>query len=84
MEAEQKENIMAKKIKDSQLEKKLRWQDVCPTCLKYDHPDHPPECECCKGDGITEGILCELTRMDQESDPDDFKCDAYQRKLPLQ
>ena len=74
---------MTQKVKDSQLEKRVTWQDVCPTCLKYDHPEHPSECECCKENGITESILCELTRMDQENDPDDFKCDAYQQRLPL-
>ncbi|OGP73516.1 MAG: hypothetical protein A2V86_04555 [Deltaproteobacteria bacterium RBG_16_49_23] len=75
---------MTKKAINPKLDRRIRWQEVCSTCLKYDHPDHTPECECCQKSGITEGILCKLTRMDQGNDLDDFKCDAYQRKLPLQ
>jgi hypothetical protein len=75
---------MPKKVLNAKPERRIRWQDICPTCLKYDHPNDSPDCECCKKSGITEGILCELTRMDQENDPDGFRCEAYQRKLPLQ
>jgi len=75
---------MTKKALNPELERRIRWQEICPTCLKYDHPYRPPECECCKENDIPEGILCELTRMDQENDMDDFKCDAYQQKVPLQ
>ena len=63
---------------------KVKWQDVCPTCVKYDHPDHSPDCEHCRKYGITEDILCTLNRMDQEDDPHDFQCDAYQPKQSLQ
>jgi hypothetical protein len=64
--------------------KKVTWQDVCLTCVKYDHPDHPPDCEHCRKHGITEDILCTLNRMDQEDDPHDFQCGAYQPKQLLQ
>ena len=82
--ANRERDNMTKKVPNPKLDKRIRWQEVCPTCLRYDRPNHPPECECCKENDITEGILCELTRMDQENDTDDFRCDAYQRKVPLQ
>ncbi len=84
MEAARKDNIMAQEVENSRLGKRVGWQEVCPTCLKYDNLDRLPECEHCKENGVTEGILCELTRMDQENDPDDFQCGAYQRKSPLE
>lgn len=62
--------------------KKIGWQDVCPTCVKYDHHDHTPDCEHCRDFGVTERIICDLTRDDQEDDPGDFQCDAYQPKQP--
>lgn len=64
--------------------KRLRWQDICPSCIKYDYPDHQPECKHCQERGITESILCSLTRMDQEEDQEDFRCDAFQAKHLVQ
>lgn len=75
---------MAKNTKNPMVPNRIRWQDICPTCLKYDYPNHPPECEHCRKYGISEEILCELTRMDQEDDPDDFQCGAYQPRHPIQ
>ena len=66
------------------MNKKIGWRDVCPTCTKYDHPDHQPDCEHCREAGVTEDVLCQLTRMDQEEDPTDFQCDAYAPKQSLQ
>jgi len=64
--------------------KKVTWQDICPTCVKYDHPAHSQNCDLCRQFGVTEDILCTLNRMDQEGDPGDFQCDAYQPKHPPQ
>ena len=75
---------MAKRPKNAKGPNKINWQEICPTCLSYDHPDQFPECEHCGKNGITEGILCELTRMDQEDDLNDFQCGAYQPKYPVQ
>ena len=75
---------MTKNRKNAKTPKRIRWEEFCPTCLKYDHPDQSPECEHCRENGITEGILCELTRMDQEDDPNDFQCGAYEPKYPMQ
>jgi len=58
----------------------VRWQDVCETCLSYDYPDHPHACKHCKASGITEGMLCMLTRDDQEGEPHDFECSNYRPK----
>ena len=74
---------MVKNTENPRKSKRIRWQEICPTCLKYDYPNHPPECKYCKENGITEGILCDLTRMDQEDDPNDFQCGAYQPKNSL-
>lgn len=63
---------------------KIGWQIICPTCVKYEHPNHPPDCDLCRQHGVTENILCSLTRMDQENDFGDFRCDAYEPKHPLQ
>ncbi len=63
---------------------RIGWQLICPTCVKYEHPDHSPDCDLCRQYGVTENILCTLTRMDQEDDPDDFRCDGYEPKQPLQ
>jgi hypothetical protein len=63
---------------------KIGWQFICPTCVKYEYPDHLPDCDFCRLHGVTENILCKLTRMDQEECPDDFRCDAYEPKQPLQ
>ena len=70
-------------MKNSRLHKRIGWQEICPSCVKYDFPDHPPDCKDCRENGVTEGILCELTWMDQEDDPNDFQCGAYQPKHPL-
>jgi len=78
------EDAMEKPIRRSKTIKKIRWQDICPNCVKYDHPDHSPDCDLCRKSGITENILCTLNRMDQEDDPGDFQCDAYQPKYPPQ
>ena len=67
----------------SQKVKKVSWQDICPTCIKYDHPDQSPDCDLCRKSGITEDILCTLNRMDQEDDPHDFQCGAYQPRQTL-
>jgi hypothetical protein len=56
---------------------KLRWQDLCPTCAKYNQPSHKPDCECCRELDISESVLCDLNRMDQENAPGDFECGAY-------
>lgn len=74
---------MPKNTQHSSLHKRIGWKEVCPTCLKFCNSDRFPEFEHCRENGITEGILCELTRMDQEDDPDDFQCGAYQPKHPL-
>ncbi len=63
---------------------KIGWQFICPTCVKYEHHDHSPDCEICRQHGVTENILCALTRMDQEDDLGDFRCGAYEPKQPLQ
>jgi len=68
----------------SKTHKKVTWKDVCPTCVKYDHPDHSPDCDLCRQFGITENILCTLNRMDQEQAAGDFECDAYQPKYSQQ
>jgi hypothetical protein len=36
---------MPKNTKDSIVPERIRWQDICPACLKYDYPNHSPECE---------------------------------------
>ena len=64
--------------------KKVNWQDVCPTCVKYDRADHSPDCDLCRKFEVTEDILCTLNRMDQEDEPHDFQCGAYKPKQPLQ
>ena len=75
---------MKKVIKKPRNHKRIGWQEICPTCVKHDYPDHPPDCEHCKKNGITEGVLCALNRMDQEDDPEDFNCDACQPKQSVQ
>ena len=60
------------------------WKDVCPSCVKFDYPDHPTGCPHCLKLGITEDILCALTREDQEDDPNDFQCGSYKPKQPVQ
>jgi hypothetical protein len=72
------------KTRRSSIRRKIGWQVICPTCIKYDYPDHLPDCDPCRELGITENILCTLNRMDQEDAPNDFQCEAYQPKLPLQ
>jgi len=62
---------------------KIGWQIICPTCMKYEHPNHSPDCDLCRRHRVTENFLCDLTRMDQEEDPDDFRCDAYEPKQLL-
>ena len=71
---------MAKDRARSRPHKKIRWQDICPTCVKYDHPDHLPDCDPCQEFGVTENILYTLNRMDQEQAAGDLECDAYQPK----
>lgn len=66
------------------MKKKISWQDTCPSCVKYDHHDHTPNCKHCRKHGVTERTLCDLNRADQENDPEDFQCDAYQPKQPIQ
>ncbi len=68
----------------SRSRKKIGWRVICPTCIKYDYPDYPPDCDHCRQYGVTENILCTLNRMDQEEDPADFQCDAYKPKQALQ
>ena len=75
---------MAKDRTRSSPHKKIRWQDICPTCAKYDHPDQSPDCDLCRKFGVTENILCTLNRMDQEQAAGDFECDAYQPKYSQQ
>jgi len=70
-----------KRLRDHE---KIGWQLICPTCVKYEHPGHSPDCDLCRQHGVTENILCNLTRMDQENDLGDFRCDAYEPKQPLQ
>jgi hypothetical protein len=75
---------MTPKTKYSKSHKRIKWQEICPSCMKHDNPDRFPDCECCRENKVTEGILCKLTRMDQEDDPNDFQCGAYQPKYPIQ
>ncbi len=62
------------------MNKKIKWQEVCPSCVKYEYPAHHPDCACCRKHGVTENILCELNRMDQEHDVADFQCGAFTPK----
>ncbi|MFH0799510.1 MAG: plasmid pRiA4b ORF-3 family protein [Pseudomonadota bacterium] len=64
--------------------KKAGWKDVCPTCVKYEYSDHAPDCPHCRKLGVTEDLLCMLTRDDQENDPGSFQCGSYQPKQPAQ
>ena len=68
----------------ARIRKKIGWQVICPTCVKYDHSDDSPDCELCRKFGVTENILCTLTRKDQENDRRDFECDAYQPRQQCQ
>ena len=64
--------------------KVITWKDVCPNCIKYDYPDHAPKCEHCLENGVTESVLCDLNRMDQEGEGADFQCDAFIPKQGVQ
>ena len=75
-----KECMMTKTKTESRTHKKIGWQVICPTCLKFDQPKQTPDCDLCRKYGVTENILCTLTRKDQEKDPGDFQCDAYHSK----
>ncbi|MBM4307212.1 MAG: hypothetical protein FJ115_01295 [Deltaproteobacteria bacterium] len=75
---------MQSRIGRSRDREKIGWQIICPTYVKYEHPNHSPDCNICRQHGVTENILCTLTRMDQEGDSDNFCCDAYEPKQPLQ
>ncbi len=79
-----REYTMTKARRPSRIHRKVGWKDICPTCVKYDYPDHSPDCPHCHELGITESILCSLNRMDQEDSPSDFQREAYQSKYSLQ
>jgi hypothetical protein len=79
-----KGDVMTRAKGQSRTHEKIGWQVICPTCVKYSHPGDSPDCDLCRKHGVTENILCTLTRMDQKNDSRDFRCDAYQSKLPLQ
>ncbi|MCK4793555.1 MAG: hypothetical protein KAV87_58035 [Desulfobacteraceae bacterium] len=66
------------------MNKKIRWQDVCPNCVKYHDVDHQSACDCCQQEGLSEDVLCKLNRMDQQNDDADFQCDAYEPKQGAQ
>lgn len=66
------------------MNKRITWKEICPNCIKYDYPDHSPDCEHCLENGITESVLCNLNRMDQEEDDADFQCDAFTPKQGAQ
>jgi hypothetical protein len=68
----------------SSTHKKIGWQVICPICVKYEQPKCTPDCELCRKYGVTEDILCVLNRKDQEHDPGDFQCDAYQARQQQQ
>lgn len=66
------------------MSKKITWKDVCPNCIKYDYPDHFPNCEHCLESGVAESVLCDLNKMDHEGEDADFQCDAFTPKQGAQ
>lgn len=66
------------------MKKRIAWKDLCSNCIKYDYPDHAPDCEHCFENGVSESVLCDLNRMDQKDDDADFQCDAFTPKQGAQ
>ena len=60
-------------------EKILTWRDICPQCRKYHESGKPPDNHpLTLKSGLTEGVLCDLNRADQEDSGKDFRCDAFE------
>lgn len=62
------------------VKKRIGWDEVCPSCAKFARRDDVAGEPCCDGCAVTEGMLCDFVRMEHESDPDDFECEAFEPK----